>query len=58
MEGDIQRDITKIYLRKRRDAIDYLTSWTPGIAGPVSNRKLREWGYYKFKKLRMYGGWY
>lgn len=55
-EPGIERDITNVYPRIRRAAIDYLTAYTSGMAGPVSNTKLRTWGYYKFKRARI-SGW-
>lgn len=52
---DIRRDLTNIYPRIRKRAIDYLTDHEFGMAGPVSNTKLRKWGYYAIKRAKIEG---
>lgn len=50
---DIKKDIKGLYRKIRFIAIDYITSHEFGIKGPVSNTKLREWGYYSLKRAKM-----
>ncbi len=53
---DLQKDITNFYAKLKWLAIDWLTDSQTGLAGPVSNTKLRKWGYLNLKRRKQ--GWY
>lgn len=51
--GEIRRDLTGLYRKIRFSVVDYLTEPSWGLRGPVSNTKLREWGYWRLKQAKM-----
>ena len=55
MDG-LQKDITGFYRKLKWLAIEWLTDSVTGMSGPVSNTKLRKWGYLKYKRRKQ--GWY